>query len=162
MKRKKKIPRKVGAPLHIYSPPAVFFFFYPSSLHHLSSHISHCACISVFFVLFQFESLQLLSTFQFSHRFFFFFSYSSRSADGEEWASWRSLPTVADRQTSGIPNLTCRPFLFFSLLAAFTIFLNTQIQAIHIEPPHTADVIPLSQLVYLYSSRRSSGNQLEK
>lgn len=66
------------------------------------------------FFLFCFNSnpSSFFPPFNFLIVFFFFFSYSSRSADGEEWASWRSLPTVADRQTSGIPNLTCRPFFF--------------------------------------------------
>ena len=110
-RERREIPRKVGAHRYIYSPPAVLkvFYFFILLLFIIYPPIS--LIVYVFRFLFQFKSLQLLSTFQFSHRFLFF----CVSADGEERASWRSLPTVADRRTSGIPNNQSSCFVFFSI-----------------------------------------------
>ena len=71
-RERREIPRKVGAHRYIYSPPAVLkvFYFFILLLFIIYPPIS--LIVYVFRFLFQFKSLQLLSTFQFSHRFLFF------------------------------------------------------------------------------------------
>lgn len=115
-KRKKNTEKSGRTATYIALPQSqgffVFFFVYPSSLHHLSSHISHCSCISVL-VLFQFKSLQLLFFFHlsiFSSFFFFFFLLMERNEHlGGLFPRWPIDKRVESRTHLEI---TCRPFCF--------------------------------------------------